>query len=425
LYLDPLNTGATCLETYCPEQESNDDPNTGGGGGFSSCYSLGGEGMEINGNTEEAEIPCIDVSEEYTHIDQYTYNNIETISNIILTPLNSNSNYYHHCKWGMKYINKEFVGSNNINNMPSYLDKNKCYTHYPFYNFFIKTCDCVYYKNFISIYEVDENLNIMGQEYTKEIYRQIYYANQPNITVNCAIGYFCADNISLSLSELESSGIQFVPGHYYRLKLVLNPSSGWTEDIRYFRYYKDELSINNNIFDNLSANKITIENATITNNYIVSAYNKIEILPNTIIESGTYKIDNKNCYDTENSKIYTIEEPEFVNYICDCGVGAKKLTIENDSVENNTNRYSETKKLEEKKSNNIKIYPNPNNGSFNVKVSDNSEIKSLKIYDLSGRKVLEKIVNNNNISIPNAQNGMYFIEIQLDEDTVFEKIIIE
>ncbi|MDR2834762.1 MAG: T9SS type A sorting domain-containing protein [Bacteroidales bacterium] len=158
-----------------------------------------------------------------------------------------------------------------------------------------------------------------------------------------------------------------------------------------------------------AANQITITNATFKpgSNYTISAGTKIVIGRGTKIQSN------------------------FHAKISDCSTNL--LLCENDAksiiIANHTNRSSEQsdniEDIQSQPLNNIKIYPNPNNGSFYIDVFDNSEIKNVIIYDLSGRKVLEKTGNINKMSIPNVQKGMYFVEIQLESNTVFEKIIIE
>lgn len=63
---------------------------------------------------------------------------------------------------------------------------------------------------------------------------------------------------------------------------------------------------------------------------------------------------------------------------------------------------------------NVEIYPNPFRQSFEVK-ADNI-INTLKIYDLAGSKVEEKVVNAFEISIEAAflSSGVYFVEVATD-----------
>ncbi|GEM_PF-3793319 len=54
----------------------------------------------------------------------------------------------------------------------------------------------------------------------------------------------------------------------------------------------------------------------------------------------------------------------------------------------------------------IKIYPNPNNGTFYI---DNIKgVEKLELYNMMGQLILNKKINsNNNIVIPNIKNGLY------------------
>ena len=62
---------------------------------------------------------------------------------------------------------------------------------------------------------------------------------------------------------------------------------------------------------------------------------------------------------------------------------------------------------------------------FSIEFNDETSIKKIKIIDISGRIIFEKNSDLRNITIPNPQNGIYFIEIQTQNNTYFEKIIIE
>ncbi len=65
--------------------------------------------------------------------------------------------------------------------------------------------------------------------------------------------------------------------------------------------------------------------------------------------------------------------------------------------------------------NSIAIYPNPNNGSFNIQFNSNSgnEIKVL-VHDIRGRQIFERSYNNlglfnENINLSNVQSGVYMV----------------
>lgn len=81
--------------------------------------------------------------------------------------------------------------------------------------------------------------------------------------------------------------------------------------------------------------------------------------------------------------------------------------------------------------NDLVIYPNPNNGNFNVKFDSNSgnEIK-IAVYDMRGRLVFENNYKNTGIinqtvEINNAESGIYLVTIQDGDRKETKKISIK
>lgn len=73
----------------------------------------------------------------------------------------------------------------------------------------------------------------------------------------------------------------------------------------------------------------------------------------------------------------------------------------------------------------IKVFPNPNNGFFNIKLP-NIESGYLKIYSNLGKLIISKEITNKteNVLISNIKSGLYILEIH-DKNILFnEKIII-
>ena len=82
--------------------------------------------------------------------------------------------------------------------------------------------------------------------------------------------------------------------------------------------------------------------------------------------------------------------------------------------------------------NNLNIYPNPNNGLFNISfTSTNSKNISLSIYNSLGELVFDDYLNNytgeyfNTIDLDNYGKGIYFITINSDDRVINRKIIIQ
>ena len=76
------------------------------------------------------------------------------------------------------------------------------------------------------------------------------------------------------------------------------------------------------------------------------------------------------------------------------------------------------------------VYPNPNNGEFNIKLKSRSNQDiNVEIFDIRGRSVLNKTYTNNgdfnqNINLSDVQSGMYLINVNDGERKATKKIII-
>lgn len=76
--------------------------------------------------------------------------------------------------------------------------------------------------------------------------------------------------------------------------------------------------------------------------------------------------------------------------------------------------------------NQIEVYPNPSTGVFNLNLN-NIEAKTVEVYDVTG-KIIKKIENKSitqltQIDLSNASNGIYFVKISTENDTVTKRII--
>ena len=76
------------------------------------------------------------------------------------------------------------------------------------------------------------------------------------------------------------------------------------------------------------------------------------------------------------------------------------------------------------------LFPNPNNGSFNLKFKSDSSETKITIFDIRGRRIFNKTYQNNglfdqNLQIGGALAGVYLINIQDGDRVVIKKIVIE
>ena len=80
---------------------------------------------------------------------------------------------------------------------------------------------------------------------------------------------------------------------------------------------------------------------------------------------------------------------------------------------------------------NFTLYPNPNNGNFNIQFNSNSgnEIK-INVHDIRGREIYSKSYTNNglfneNLQLSNVQSGVYLVTVQDGSRKEVKKIVIQ
>ena len=101
------------------------------------------------------------------------------------------------------------------------------------------------------------------------------------------------------------------------------------------------------------------------------------------------------------------------------------------SIDLNENRfeilfYNSTTSIEDYK-NTIYLYPNPNSGEFNINVSDNTKDYSVQVTTVTGQVIYKNNFENTGtkvIDIKNQSAGIYFVKIQLDDNSIITKRII-
>ena len=77
---------------------------------------------------------------------------------------------------------------------------------------------------------------------------------------------------------------------------------------------------------------------------------------------------------------------------------------------------------------NVAIYPNPNNGLFNITTKNNTHIKQVKVMDVLGKVILNNIYNATDVAIDltTMNKGLYMVMIE-DENgiTATNKVVVE
>jgi hypothetical protein len=71
----------------------------------------------------------------------------------------------------------------------------------------------------------------------------------------------------------------------------------------------------------------------------------------------------------------------------------------------------------------IQIAPNPTNGAITI-VGLDQEITNISLFDLNGKKVLEKEHDNRNMNLIGLSEGVYFLVIYVKGKTISKKVVL-
>lgn len=78
--------------------------------------------------------------------------------------------------------------------------------------------------------------------------------------------------------------------------------------------------------------------------------------------------------------------------------------------------------VNEYKSSDFKVYPNPTNGKLNIDFSNNSEVKKVRVINLLGKEVSNyEIKDKKEINLSHLTKGVYFLQI---ENAINKKIVL-
>ncbi len=77
----------------------------------------------------------------------------------------------------------------------------------------------------------------------------------------------------------------------------------------------------------------------------------------------------------------------------------------------------------------IKVFPNPSNGVFNIELENTKSIKQITIYNTLGQIVktvsTKQAIKTYKLDLSGNSKGLYFIGIEVDNTMVFKKVVLE
>ncbi|WP_420572843.1 T9SS type A sorting domain-containing protein [Kordia sp.] len=201
-----------------------------------------------------------------------------------------------------------------------------------------------------------------------------------------------ADNLEPWESDGTASGTNMISD--------LNTSGNSMNEYNYFIGYNDKLFFTTNDFSN----------ATLGNLYVYDLTNTpIKISPpnTTATDVGTDFLRpivfNESLYISASFEINNVDKGSELWKISDS-------TLSTDIIE------------EEK----ISIYPNPTSSILKINFSNNDIIKSVKLYNVIGQKMIFNIDRQNNIiDVSDLAKGVYILNIKTENKNFTKKIIKE
>ncbi|MBU2926658.1 zinc-dependent metalloprotease [Winogradskyella psychrotolerans] len=127
----------------------------------------------------------------------------------------------------------------------------------------------------------------------------------------------------------------------------------------------------------------------------------------------------------------TDSEGDWLFYIFDSTENNTTSAINSVTIEVCENSVEAVLSVQDNEFEQLSIYPNPNNGEFNIQFNPKSgEDISIAVYDIRGRSIYTKDYNNvsrfeETVQLNNAQSGVYLLTITDGTQKVTRKIIVE
>ncbi len=72
----------------------------------------------------------------------------------------------------------------------------------------------------------------------------------------------------------------------------------------------------------------------------------------------------------------------------------------------------------------IKVFPNPANNQLNIFASEHLNINGISIYDNKGKLVYENVGNNDQLTIEQLPEGLYFLNLHYQDYIIRKKFVI-
>ena len=72
----------------------------------------------------------------------------------------------------------------------------------------------------------------------------------------------------------------------------------------------------------------------------------------------------------------------------------------------------------------MRIYPNPVNGNFVTIVSPVQGLKEIEVYSVTGRKVMNTVINESTLDVSSFNSGFYMVKVTINGQSKVSKLVI-
>ena len=72
----------------------------------------------------------------------------------------------------------------------------------------------------------------------------------------------------------------------------------------------------------------------------------------------------------------------------------------------------------------MRIYPNPVDGSFVTILSPVNGTKYIQVFDVMGKRVMDTTINNDTLDVSSINSGFYMIKVTIDGQSKISKLVV-
>jgi hypothetical protein len=77
----------------------------------------------------------------------------------------------------------------------------------------------------------------------------------------------------------------------------------------------------------------------------------------------------------------------------------------------------------------VKLYPNPNKGSFTIETDNELMMNAINVFDITGKKVFSNVLQKKNrmhqLNVSSVETGIYIVQIETEKGSICKKMIVE